>query len=101
MDNLLHQLHELQERHGWLSDDVLRAFSRERNVPLYQLEAVSTFYPHYRRSPPPRAAVSVCRDAACRIASGEAPVAEGTPRRTSRCARFRASDAANARRRRL
>jgi NADH:ubiquinone oxidoreductase subunit F (NADH-binding)/NADH:ubiquinone oxidoreductase subunit E len=76
MDNLLHSLHELQAKHGWLSDDVLREFSRERNVPLYQLQAVASFYPHYRRSPPPRATVAVCRDAACRLGGGEQYISE-------------------------
>jgi formate dehydrogenase beta subunit len=76
MQNLLHDLHELQERHGWLSEDVLRAFSRERNVPLHRLEAVTTFYPHYRRSPPPRATVAVCRDASCRLGGGAQYVTE-------------------------
>lgn len=76
MDNLLHALHELQQTHGWLSDDTLRAFSRDHGVPLYQLQAVTSFYPHYRRSPPPRATVSVCRDAACWLADGERYVRE-------------------------
>src|SRR6185503_3472733 len=67
---LLHELHELQAQHGWLSDETLRTFARERNVPLYQLEAVTTFYPHFRRSPPPRAVVTVCRDASCHLRGG-------------------------------
>ncbi len=68
--NLLHQLHELQLKHGWLSDDVLRAFSIEQTIPLYRLQEVASFYPHYRRSPPPKHTVSVCRDVACMIAKG-------------------------------
>ena len=64
---LLHDLHELQAKHGWLSDETLRTFARERNVPLYELEAVTTFYPHFRRSPPPRAAVTVCRPCRTRV----------------------------------
>ncbi|MCG3135653.1 MAG: hypothetical protein HMLKMBBP_03375 [Planctomycetes bacterium] len=76
MDNLLHRLHELQLAHGWLSDDTLRAASRDWNVPLYQLQAVTSFYPHYRRSPPPRATVAVCRDAACWMKGGETYVRE-------------------------
>ena len=67
---LLHDLHELQAKHGWLSDETLRTFARERNVPLYELEAVTTFYPHFRRSPPPRASVTVCRDASCHLRGG-------------------------------
>lgn len=76
MDHLLHRLHELQQANGWLSDETLAEFSREHQVPLYQLQAVTSFYPHYRRSPPPRATVSVCRDYACWLARGEQYVAE-------------------------
>ncbi len=73
--NLLQELSELQDRHGWLSDEALRTFSETSGTPLWQLEAVTTFYPHYRRSPPPRAAVSVCRDAACHLAGGREYIA--------------------------
>ena len=66
--NLLQQLTELQHQRGWLSEDVLRAFADETRVPLYQIQAVTSFYPHYRTTPPPRATVSVCRDASCHLA---------------------------------
>jgi len=68
--NLLQQLTELQHRHGWLSEETLRAFSAETRIPLYQLQAVTSFYPHYRTSPPPRRTVAICRDASCHIAGG-------------------------------
>jgi NADH:ubiquinone oxidoreductase subunit F (NADH-binding)/NADH:ubiquinone oxidoreductase subunit E len=70
--NLLERLNELQARHGWLSDDVLRAFAAEQGVPLYRVQEVASFYPHYRRTPPPRATVALCRDAACHLAGGPA-----------------------------
>ncbi len=65
--NVLLRLLEAQEEHGWLSDETLRAISKETRVPLYALGAVASFYPHYRRTPPPRRTVSVCRDAACHM----------------------------------
>ena len=68
--NLLQQLSDLQERHGWLSDETLRQFAHDTGTPLYQLQAVTSFYPHYRRTPRPRAVVSVCRDEACHLARG-------------------------------
>jgi NADH:ubiquinone oxidoreductase subunit F (NADH-binding)/NADH:ubiquinone oxidoreductase subunit E len=70
--NLLQRLIDLQGEKGWLSEETLRAFSAESGVPLHRLEEVTTFYPHYRRSPPPRAAVALCRDAACHVAGGPA-----------------------------
>jgi NADH:ubiquinone oxidoreductase subunit F (NADH-binding)/NADH:ubiquinone oxidoreductase subunit E len=65
--NVLQRLSALQEEHGWLSDETLARLSREEHIPLYALSAVTSFYPHYRRSPPPRATVEVCRDAACHL----------------------------------
>ena len=65
--NVLQRLSALQAEHGWLSDEVLAALSREERIPLYALSAVTSFYPHYRRTPPPKATVGVCRDAACHL----------------------------------
>ena len=70
--NLLQQLNELQAEHGWLPDEVLRAFSAETKTPLYRIQEVASFYAHYRLTPPPKAEVSVCRDVACHMAKGEA-----------------------------
>jgi NADH:ubiquinone oxidoreductase subunit F (NADH-binding)/NADH:ubiquinone oxidoreductase subunit E len=68
--NLLQRLNELQAKHGWLPKEVLRAFSEEANVPLYRIQEVASFYPHYRLHPPARAEVAICRDAACHLAGG-------------------------------
>lgn len=62
---LLRELMRLQDECGWLDDDTLRRLSRERNVPLYQLEGLVSFYPSFRRSPPPKYSVHVCRDVSC------------------------------------
>ena len=70
--NLLQRLHELQRRQGWLSEDALRALSAEEGIPLYRLQEVASFYPHFRLTPPPRHTVRVCRDAACHMQGAEA-----------------------------
>ncbi len=62
---LLRELMRLQDERGWLDDDTLRLLSRERNVPLYRLEGLVSFYPSFRRSPPPKFSVHVCRDVSC------------------------------------
>ncbi|MHC4874884.1 MAG: NADH-ubiquinone oxidoreductase-F iron-sulfur binding region domain-containing protein [Planctomycetota bacterium] len=62
---LLRELMRLQDERGWLDDDTLRRLSRERNVPLYRLEGLVSFYPAFRRSPPPKYSVHVCRDVSC------------------------------------
>lgn len=65
---LLRELTRVQHELGWLSDETLRAISRQQRVPLYRLEGLVSFYPAFRRSPPPRRVVHVCRDASCAMA---------------------------------
>ena len=65
---LIRELTRLQHERGWLDDDTLRELSKSRRVPLYRLEGLVSFYPHFRRSPPPRVSVHVCRDVTCAMA---------------------------------
>ena len=67
---LIEELYALQDEHGYLREEDLRALSARIKVPLYEIEGVSTFYPHFRRTPPPRAHVTVCRDLTCRMHGG-------------------------------
>ena len=64
LKELLHKQHEL----GFLSDETLRTISRERNVPLYRLEELVSFYTAIRRTPPPTLVIDVCRDVCCEAA---------------------------------
>jgi NADH:ubiquinone oxidoreductase subunit E len=68
--SLLQRLHELQEMHGYLSEETLRELSRQEKVPLYRLQGLVSFYPHFRTAPPPRLDVAVCRDMSCWLAGG-------------------------------
>jgi NADH:ubiquinone oxidoreductase subunit F (NADH-binding) len=68
--NLLSRLHELQEIHGYLTPELLQALARQERVPLYRLQGLVSFYPHFRTAPPPRLDVAVCRDMACWLADG-------------------------------
>ncbi len=67
---LLRDLMRLQEERGFLDDEVLRQFAKERCVPLYRLEGLVSFYPVFRRSPPPKTMVHVCRDVTCAMSAG-------------------------------
>src|SRR5262245_11946276 len=78
--NVLERLSALQEEHGWLSDETLARLSKDANIPLYALGAVTSFYPHYRRTPPPKHTIAVCRDAACHM-KGAAGLIAGLKRR--------------------
>jgi NADH:ubiquinone oxidoreductase subunit F (NADH-binding) len=65
---LITRLYELQEAHGYLSQEMLQELARQENVPLYRLQGLISFYPHFRTTPPPRVHMAICRDLACWLA---------------------------------
>src|SRR5215510_12035709 len=66
--NLISELKAIQDRHGYLPESELRAFSQRTATPLYRIQAVASFYPHFRLHPGPRIEVKVCRDLSCHLA---------------------------------
>ena len=67
---LLRELIQIQRERGYLHEDQLRALSAARGVPLYHLEGLVSFYPAFRRTPPPGTTVEICRDVICAMAGG-------------------------------
>jgi NADH:ubiquinone oxidoreductase subunit F (NADH-binding)/NADH:ubiquinone oxidoreductase subunit E len=67
---LVHELTLLQERDGWLEDNALRELAARLGVPLHRVESVSSYYPHFRRTPASGIEVRVCRDLSCALAGG-------------------------------
>jgi NADH:ubiquinone oxidoreductase subunit F (NADH-binding)/NADH:ubiquinone oxidoreductase subunit E len=61
-------LQEIQERFGYLDREALKRFSEEAEVPLQRLQAVASFFPHFRLTPPAKVVLRVCRDMACHMA---------------------------------
>ncbi|MGI9658928.1 MAG: NAD(P)H-dependent oxidoreductase subunit E [Gaiellaceae bacterium] len=79
--SLIPALHEIQREHGWLPSDALVELSRETRRPLYEIQGLISFYPHFRASGPPATVkVGVCRDLACWLRSDFTP-AESIARR--------------------
>jgi len=68
---LIAELNQLQTRHGYLRESDLRECAARLRVPLYRIQEVVSFYPHFRTTPPPRAEVALCRDLCCFLAGGE------------------------------
>jgi len=74
--SLIPPLSEIQRRHGWLPRDELVAFAREWRRPLYEIEGLISFYPHFRTEPPERVRLEVCHDLSCWLQDGEDRLAE-------------------------
>lgn len=66
--NLLNELKAIQERYGYLPEGELRALGRRTALPLHRIQAVASFYPHFRLRPAPPRAVKVCADLPCHLA---------------------------------
>jgi len=60
--SLIPPLTEIQRRNGWLPREELVALSREWRRPLYEIDGLISFYPHFRTSPPARKHLAVCHD---------------------------------------
>ncbi len=74
--SLIPPLTEIQRRHGWLPREELVALAREWRRPLYEIEGLISFYPHFRTEPPGRVQLAVCHDLSCWLQGGEERLAE-------------------------
>jgi len=63
--SLIPALNAIQERVGWLPREELVALSRDVRRPLYEIEGLVSFYPHFRTDPPKKAELRVCHDLSC------------------------------------
>ena len=59
------ELRSIQRAHGYLPEAELRSLAERLELPLFRLQAVASFYPHFFLKPPARAEVRVCGDMAC------------------------------------
>ena len=69
---LVPALQKIQHEHlGYLDHAALKDYSERASVPLYRLQAVASFFPHFHLSPPKKVTVRVCRDMACHMAGSQ------------------------------
>ncbi|MGH2908357.1 MAG: NAD(P)H-dependent oxidoreductase subunit E, partial [Solirubrobacteraceae bacterium] len=73
--SLIPSLNSIQREHGWLPREELVRLSRDTRRPLYEIEGLISFYPHFRTRPPPRVEVTVCRDLSCWLHDAEPRIA--------------------------
>src|SRR4051812_13900440 len=64
---LVPALHRIQQQFGYLKREALEEFSNQTGVPLYRLQAVASFFPHFQLAPPKRVVLKVCRDMSCNL----------------------------------
>src|SRR6185436_3733241 len=57
--SLIPALNAIQARLGWLPREELEALARDARRPLYEIEGLISFYPHFRTEPPPTVALHV------------------------------------------
>jgi NADH:ubiquinone oxidoreductase subunit F (NADH-binding)/NADH:ubiquinone oxidoreductase subunit E len=75
--SLIPALHAIQREHGWLPREELVRLSRDWRRPLYEIEGLVSFYPHFRTEPPPeRTEVACCHDLACWLHGSDERLAE-------------------------
>jgi len=65
---LVPALIRIQQRHGYLEREALKQYAEEADVPLHRLQAVASFFPHFRLTEPAKVVLRVCRDMACHMA---------------------------------
>jgi NADH:ubiquinone oxidoreductase subunit F (NADH-binding)/NADH:ubiquinone oxidoreductase subunit E len=65
---LVPALQRIQHEFGYLKREGLEETAHVLDVPLYRLQAVASFFPHFRLSPPKKITLNVCRDMACHLA---------------------------------
>lgn len=73
---IVQELHKIQQRHGFLPKDELHELSHRLGTPLYRLNEVASFFPHFKLEPGPKVEVLVCHDMACHLRGGNALRAE-------------------------
>jgi formate dehydrogenase beta subunit len=65
------ELRAIQRDFGYLPADRLTTLAAKINIPVSQIHAVASFYPHFHLSPPPKVDVRVCADMSCHLRGGD------------------------------
>jgi NADH:ubiquinone oxidoreductase subunit F (NADH-binding)/NADH:ubiquinone oxidoreductase subunit E len=73
--SLIPALNAIQERAGWLPRAELVALSQDVHRPLYEIEGLISFYPHFRTEPPKPVELRACHDLSCWLRGGDEKIA--------------------------
>lgn len=64
------ELRGIQREFGYLPAEHLQLLAQKLQVPVSQIHAVASFYPHFRLAPPPRVDIRICADMTCHMRGG-------------------------------
>jgi formate dehydrogenase beta subunit len=73
--SLIPALHAIQDRVGWLPREELVTLSRDVRRPLYEIEGLISFYPHFLTEPPKKVVLHVCHDLSCWLQGSDERIA--------------------------
>jgi NADH:ubiquinone oxidoreductase subunit F (NADH-binding)/NADH:ubiquinone oxidoreductase subunit E len=73
--SLIPALNAIQARMGWLPREELVALSQDVHRPLYEIEGLISFYPHFRTQPPKKVELRVCHDLSCWLRGSDERIA--------------------------
>ena len=62
---VMKELRAIQRANGYIPATALHELSDRTGTPLYQIQGVVSFYPHFRLTPAPPVEVLVCDDLSC------------------------------------
>jgi NADH:ubiquinone oxidoreductase subunit F (NADH-binding)/NADH:ubiquinone oxidoreductase subunit E len=66
------ELRQIQDQHGYLNRKELEGFSKRSDIPLYRIQEVASFFPHFRLEKARAVTVRVCRSMACHLGKAQA-----------------------------
>jgi formate dehydrogenase beta subunit len=69
--SLIPDLNAIQREHGWLPREELVRLAREQRRPLYEIEGLISFYPHFHTEAPPAVDLACCHDLSCWLQGAE------------------------------
>src|SRR5262245_29014955 len=64
---LVQALLDIQNRYGYLPHEELEFLALRARVPLYRVQEVTSFFPHFRTQKPPKVIVHVCQSMTCHL----------------------------------
>ncbi len=67
---LMNMLHEVQERHGYISEHMLKQISVDQDIPIARLYGVVKFYTMFHTEPQGKYVIEICGSPSCVLNNG-------------------------------